>query len=161
VQIKLYRFLSKTHVFWTVLQSIRCINLRHTYTFPYRMGEVGKLIIDGSCQSNNDLNINRYFKKNIDQWLVILKMSDISCLSIWQKYIAIKSIDFKNRKNRLKYTKICKPRYRSIFFYLTNHRFRDLEIQQIPSPFFINGVWIFLMFFMLKWHYRFNIDLQT
>ncbi len=43
-----------------------------------------------------------------------------------------------NCQNRLKYTKICKPRYRSIFFYLLNHRFIDLEILQIPkSPFLL------------------------
>ncbi len=50
-------------------------------------------------------------------------------------------------KIRLKYTKICKPRHRLIFFYLLNHRFVDLEILQIPKiPFFINGFWVFEFF---------------
>ncbi len=52
-----------------------------------------------------------------------------------------------NSQNRLKYTKICKPGYQSIFFYLLNHWFIDLEILQIlKSPFFTNGFLVFEFF---------------
>ena len=37
--------------------------------------------------------------------------------------------------------------HQSIFFYLSNHRFIDLEILQIPKrPFFINDFWVFEFF---------------
>ncbi len=93
-------------------------------------------------QSNNDLNINRYFQKNIDRWLVILKMCDISSpmfIDLTKIYRTKKHQFWKsNCQNRLKSTKICKPRYWSIFFYLSNHRFINLEILQIPkSPFLL------------------------
>ncbi len=116
------------------------------------------------CQSNNDLNINRYFQKNIDGWFIILKMSNISgpMFIYLTKIYRTKKYQFwkSNCQNRFKCTKICRPRYWSIFFYLSNHRFIDLEILQIPSPFFINGFCIFSCFSCWKWQHRFNIDLN-
>jgi hypothetical protein len=39
--------------------------------------------------------------------------------------------------------------HRSIFFYLSNHQFIDLEILQIPKSPFLKMVFRFLSFFML------------
>ncbi len=50
-------------------------------------------------QSNNDLNINQYFQKNMDRWLVILKKCDISgplFIDLRKIYLSKKSNDFEN-----------------------------------------------------------------
>ncbi len=73
------------------------------------------------CQSNNDLNINRYFQKNSDWWLVILKMSDISGSDFYQ---------FDKNISIYRFANLDIDRY---FRTYRKHRFVELVILQIPK----------------------------